>query len=471
MNTTTPEALRSRWNNCLEFIKNNIGPDPYATWFTRMVFEGVKKGNVVLSVPSHFFYEFVEENYSKVIRAAVKKEFGEGLGIAYDVKIDSAGEIRETEIPPKTVMPKQKQESGANKTPGFLETIEGAVPQALPSRLNPEYTFENFIEGEPNKLSRSIGMSIADKPGQMTFNPFFIYGQSGVGKTHLVNAIGNRIKQSDPTKRVLYVSAHLFLVQYGDASRRNLRNDFIHFYQSVDVLIIDDIQELSGESRKGTQEAFFHIFNHLQQTRHQLIMTSDRPPVELDDIEERLLTRFKWGLVAELQKPDEKLAKKILQSKVKREGLNFPKDVIEYIAQNASENIRDLEGVVNAILAYSVVYNSDVNMELTQRVVARSVKQKDKNISVGQVLERVSGFYNVTIKDICSASRKQLIAQARQVAMYLVQKHTGMSYSRIGSAIGKRDHSTVLHSCSVVERRINHDKNFRKDLETIEAGL
>lgn len=467
----TPEALQGKWNRCLEFIKNNVGPNPYATWFTRMLFEGVKNGTVVLSVPSHFFYEFVEENYSSVIRAAVKREFGEGLGIAYNVNIDSKGGLNETEIAPKTALPKQRAESNANKAPGFLEAIAGSVPQALPSRLTPEYTFESFIEGEPNKLPRSIGMSIADNPGQMTFNPFFIYGQSGVGKTHLVNAIGNRIKQHDPAKRVLYVSAHLFLVQYGDASRRNLRNDFIHFYQSVDVLIIDDIQELSGESRKGTQEAFFHIFNHLQQTKHQLIMTSDRPPVELDDIEERLLTRFKWGLVAELQKPDEKLARKILQSKVKREGLSFPKDVIEYIAKNASDNIRDLEGVVNAILAYSVVYNSDVDMELTQRVVARSVKQKDKNISVEHVLERVSGFYNITVKDICSASRKQLIAQARQVAMYLVQKHTGMSYSRIGSAIGKRDHSTVLHSCSVVERRINHDKNFRKDLETIEAGL
>lgn len=460
--------FKEKWDRCLSFIGNNVEKVAFGTFFTQIVFEGVESDTVILRVPSRFMCEYIDEHYIGILKAAVKREFGRDLKIGYKIQVDSENGLTALDGARGT---RRSGEENGNKTPGLIESQIGNVPQELDSRLNPDYTFETFVEGAANKLPRSIGMSVADKPGTNPFNPLFIYGKSGVGKTHLVNAIGNRIKQQDPRKRVLYISAHLFLVQYGDASRRNLRNDFIHFYQSVDVLIIDDIQELSGASRKGTQEAFFHIFNHLQQTQHQLIMTSDRPAVELEDIEERLLTRFKWGLVAELQKPDVKLAKKILQSKIKNNGLSFPKDVVDYIAENASENIRDLEGVVNAILAYSVVYNSDVDMELTKRVVARSVKQKDKTISVDRILDKVSKFFDVSTREICSSSRKQRIAQARQVSMYLVQKHTGMSYSGIGNAIGKRDHSTVLHSCSVVEHKINVDKIFRKDLENIEADL
>lgn len=465
------DILKDKWNACLGFIGNNIGTVSFNTWFKPIEFNGVEGNLVTLGVPSKFFREYIVEHYGGILFSALKREFGKEMKIAFDIAIDSEHKIGVIEEQSATTGQKPAPEVGGNKAPGLIEGLKGSAPQQLDSRLNPDYTFDNFIEGTSNKLPRSIGMSIADNPGQMTFNPLFIYGQSGVGKTHLVNAIGNRIKEMSPEKRVLYVSAHLFLVQYGDASRRNSRNDFIHFYQSVDVLIIDDIQELSGESRKGTQEAFFHIFNHLHQTHHQLIMTSDRPPVELEDVEERLLTRFKWGLVAELQKPDAKLAKKILVSKMKTNGLTFPREVVDYISSEASENIRNLEGVVNAILAYSVVYDTDVDMELTKRVMARTVKQKDKSISVDKIMEGVAKFYNVTVKDICSPSRKQIIAQARQVSMYLVQKHTGMSYSRIGSTIGKRDHSTVLHSCSVVERRINSDKSFRIDLENIEANL
>ncbi len=460
---------KEKWSRCLEFICNNVGEKPFSTWFGPIVFEGIKNKQAVLRVPSNFFCEYIEEHYIKVLRSAIELEFGKGINIVYNVVIDSGDGLVEKEM--SSPKDKPKPEYVGNKGPELIDGITGKYPQTLNSRLNPDNTFDNFIEGSSNKLPRSIGMSIADNPGQMTFNPFFIYGKSGVGKTHLVNAIGNRIKDNSPSTRVLYVSAHLFMVQYGDASRQNKRNDFINFYQSVDVLIIDDIQELAGETKKATQEAFFHIFNHLQQTRHQLIMTSDRPPVELEGVEDRLLTRFKWGLVAELQKPDVKLAKKILLNKIKREGLVFPKEVVDYIASNASENIRDLEGVLNAILAYSVVYDSEVDLELTKRVVARSVKQRDKNITVEKILEKVGAFYEVSTKEICSASRKQRITLARQVAMYFVQKYTGLSYSRIGSVVGKRDHSTVLHSCSVVSRRINSDKPFRKDLENIEANL
>lgn len=463
---------QEKWSRCLDFIGHNVESASFSTWFSPIVFEGVRRGQAVLRVPTQFFYEYIEEHYIGILRSAIHREFGEDVNIAYNVVTDSENNITTPLADDRrTTAVGIRPETRGNASPGLIDGLEGNVPQQLDSRLNPNYTFENFIEGDANKLPRSIGMSIADNPGQMTFNPLFVYGPSGVGKTHLANAIGIRIKERQPMRRVLYVSAHLFLVQYTDATRRNLRNDFLHFYQSIDVLIIDDIQEIAGESRKGTQEAFFHIFNHLQQTGHQLILTSDRPPVELEGVEERLLTRFKWGLVAELRKPDAKLARKILLHKIKCDGLVFPREVVDYVAANASQNIRDLEGVVNAILAYSVVYNSDVDLELAKRVVARSIRRREGNITIERIIDSVGQFYHLQPQDICSSSRKQLLVAARQIVMYLAQKHTGLSCSRIGYAVGGRDHSTVIHSCSVVERKIDTDKSFRKRLEEIEANL
>ena len=460
------------WKRCLDFISHNIDEKPFSTWFSPIRFDGFRGKQLILKVPSHFFYEYIEEHFITILRAAVEREFGDGITIGYRIETDSTNNISQSAVDNAhkgAVQPKER--AHANEAPSFMASLEGAAPQELDSQLNPDYTFENFIEGDSNKLPRSVGMSIADAPDQMTFNPLFIYGPSGVGKTHLVNAIGVRIKEKFPAKRVLYVSAHLFLVQYTDSVRKNKFNDFINFYQSVEVLIIDDIQEISGESKQKTQQAFFHIFNLFQQTRHQLIRTRDRPPIQLEGMEERLLTRFKWGLVAELEKPDTKLAKKILLDKIHRNGLKFPREVVDYIAENATENIRDLEGVINAMLAYSVVYNSDIDLELAQRVVARTVKLEQKPITINEIVEHVSEYYDIPVKDICSKSRKQFIAQARQVSMYLAQKHTGLSYSRIGSVIGKRDHSTVLHSCNVIEHRISTDKVFRREMENIEASF
>jgi chromosomal replication initiator protein len=470
MRSEKSTEIQEKWRRCLDFISHNVAPDSYSTWFTPIVFEGIKKNVAVLRVPSQFFYEYIEEHFIGYLRAAIKREFGEKINIGYNIVTDSINNINATALDNKgAVNIERRPETDGDKTPSFLSGLEQY--EEIESRLNPNYTFENFIEGESNKLPRSIGLAIADNPGQKTFNPFFIYGSSGVGKTHLLNAIGIRIKEKTPAKRVLYVSAHLFLIQYSDATRRNLRNDFLHFYQSIDVLLIDDIQEIAGETRKATQEAFFHIFNHLQQTGHQLIMTSDRPPVELEGVEERLLTRFKWGLVAELYKPDVKLARKILINKMHNDGLVFPKDVIDYIAVNASQNIRDLEGVINAILAYSVVYNCDVDINLAQKVIGRSIKPAKNNITTQEILNRVADFYKVSSRDICSSSRIRKLSIARQVSMYLAQKHTGLSYAKIGSEIGGRDHSTVLHSCTVVSKKISTDIDFRHSIESIESHL
>lgn len=336
-------------------------------------------------------------------------------------------------------------------------------------QLNRNYSFENFIEGVSNKLPRSVGQAIAEHPKQSTFNPLFIYGASGVGKTHLVNAIGAKIKELHPTKRVLYVSAHLFQVQYTDSVRKNTVNDFINFYQTIDVLIIDDVQEFASLTK--TQNTFFHIFNHLHQNGRQLILTSDRPPTALQGMEERLLTRFKWGLLAELEKPNQQLRHDILENKIRQDGLKIPEEVIDFVSENVNDSVRELEGIVNSLMAYSVVWNRDIDLPLAEQILKRAVKQENKPVTIDFILDKVCGYFNVKQEDVFTKCRKQPVAQVRQIAMYLAQKHTNLSLARIGSLIGKRTHATVLHSCSVVEDRLHVDKAFKSKMDEIEKLL
>ena len=330
-------------------------------------------------------------------------------------------------------------------------------------------SFSNYIEGDSNKLPRSIGLSIAEHPNTTQFNPMFIFGPSGCGKTHLINAIGLKIKQLYPQKRVLYISARLFQVQYTNSVLNNTTNDFINFYQTIDVLIVDDIQEWITATK--TQDTFFHIFNHLFKNGKRIILASDRPPVELKGMNERLLTRFACGLIAELEKPNVQLCIDILNSKIKRDGLNIPDDVVQFIAQTANGSVRDLEGVINSLLAYSVVYNSNIDMRLAERVIKRSVKIDDEPLTIDEIIDKVCSHFNVTTTAVNSRSRKQDIVLARQVSMYLAQKHTKMPASRIGKLVGGRDHSTVLHSCSQIEKRLQVDKGFTAELSTIENSF
>ena len=288
------------------------------------------------------------------------------------------------------------------------------------------------------------------------------FGAPGVGKTHLVNAIGAKIKELHPEKRVLYVSAHLFQVQYTDSVRKNTVNDFINFYQTIDVLIIDDVQEFASLTK--TQNTFFHIFNHLHQNGKQLILTSDRPPTALQGMEERLLTRFKWGLLAEIEKPNQQLRHDILESKVRRDHLKMPEDVIDYVSENVNDSVRELEGVVNSLMAYSVVWNRDIDLPLAEQILKRAVKAENKPITIDLILDKVCGYFNVKQEEVFTKCRKQPVAQVRQIAMYLAQKHTNLSLARIGTLIGKRTHATVLHSCNVVEDRLHVDKNFKSKL-------
>ena len=450
------------WNRCLEIIRDNVPEQTYKTWFLPIIPLKYEDKTLVVQVPSQFFYEFLEDKFVDLLRKTLYKVIGEGTKLMYNVMVDkSSRKTVDLESTQRTIIPqKQMMDKRIPQIP---------VPELDP-HLNPEYNFETFIEGYSNKLSRSVAEAVALNPAKTIFNPLFLYGASGVGKTHLANAIGTKIKELYPEKRVLYVSAHLFQVQYTDSVRNNTTNDFINFYQTIDILIIDDIQEFAGVTK--TQNTFFHIFNHLHQNGKQLILTSDRAPVMLQGMEERLLTRFKWGLVAELEKPDIELRKNILRNKIKRDGLTIPESVISYIAESVNESVRELEGIVNSLLAQSILFKREIDLDLAQRIVRKAVKcAESKPMTVSDIIARVCEHYKIDETAIHTKTRKREVVQVRQVAMYLAKKHTDTSSSKIGQLIGNKDHATVLHACKIVKDQVDVDKSFKAEIEEIEMSL
>ena len=459
----TPKAL---WGDCLHLIRENVTEQQYKT---PIVFEkyDVESQTLLIQVPSRYVYEYLEQYYVTLLSKVLCRCFGTNVQLNYRIVVDKAHRLTVEEEGSEPVNIERPQETTrANKAP---TPLDAAVPQDLNPQLDVHKTFQTFIEGDSNKLPRTVGLSIAEHPGKSTFNPFFVYGPSGCGKTHLINAIGVKCKEMYPQQRVLYVSARLFQVQFSDATRRNTVNDFIHFYQTIDVLIVDDIQEWATAPK--TLDTFFHIFNHLFRNGKQIILASDRPPVDLQGMKDRLLTRFACGLIAELEKPNVQLCVDILHSKCKRDGLKIPEDVIRFIAETANGSVRDLEGVINSLMAYSIVYNSDVDMRLAERVIKRAVKVDNKPLTVDDILEKVCGHYHVTPQNVFSKSRKRDYVIVRQVSMYLAQKYTKMPASRIGQLIGGRDHSTVIHSCSTIEQRLKVDKSFSAELSSIENSF
>jgi len=454
----------SLWSQCLCIIKDNVPDLSYSTWFSPIVPLKYEDKALLIQVPSHFFYEQLENQYADLIGKALFRITGENTGLLYQVMVSSDATIR---LVPDRNHPVINKISNIPTRPAMpTSPFDQIVPGNLDSQLNTNLNFGNFIGGESNMLARTAGYSIAEKPGKTVFNPLFVYGKSGVGKTHLLHAIGISALQQNENLRVLYVSSHLFQVQYSQAYLNNTVNDFIHFYQSIDILLIDDIHELSGKT--GTQNVFFHIFNHLHQNGRQLVITCDRPPKDIVGIDDRLLTRFKWGLTAEMQKPNYDLRIAILQSKILRDGLHFSDDVIEYIAHNATENVRDLEGIVVSLMAHSVIYEKEVDMELTKRVVSNAINIQERLISVELIEEEVCKYFNLEPSLIHTKSKKQEISQARQIAMFLSRKYTDKSYSNIGEMIGKRDHATVLHACKTVGNWIETDKKFKNSIHEIE---
>jgi chromosomal replication initiator protein len=347
--------------------------------------------------------------------------------------------------------------------------IPGIRNIKIESQLNPNYNFDNFLEGDSNRLARSAGMAVANKPGGTSFNPLLIFGGVGLGKTHLAHAIGVEIKDKYPERTVLYISAEKFTQQYIESVKKNTRNDFIHFYQLVDVLIIDDVQFLSGKS--GTQDVFFHIFNHLHQNGKQVILTSDKAPVDMQDIEQRLLSRFKWGLSAELQNPDYETRISILKNKLYRDGVEMPDDIVDYVAKHIKTNIRELEGAIISLIAQSSFNKKEVTLELAQQVVEKFVKNTKREVSIDYIQKVVSDYFEMDVATLQSKTRKRHIVQARQLAMFFAKKFTKASLASIGSQIGKRDHATVLHACKTVDNLAETDKQFRKYIDDLTKKL
>ena len=458
------------WDKCLALIRENLSEQQFNAWFKGIVFESFNEGTktVLLRVPSMFVYEYLEENYVDLLRKVLTRNFGPNINLSYRVVTDNENKQTQTlegdEPTDEALKPRQRED--VNQAPTMLDA---APSNEIDSQLNPHLTFKNYVEGNSNKLPRSIGQSIAEHPQSTQFNPFFVYGPSGCGKTHLINAMGVETKSLYPEKRVLYISARLFEVQYTNAVLRNNINDFINFYQTIDVLIVDDVQEWEGKT--GTLNTFFHIFDYLFRNGKRIILACDRPPVELKGMNERLITRFKVGLVAEMEKPNAQLCADILRRQVQHDGLNVPEDVIQFIAATANGSVRDLQGVINSLMAYSVVYNCEIDMQLAQRVIKRSVKVNEEPLTVDEIIESVCQHYNVTTANINSRSRKKEYVMARQVSIYLAQKYTKMPASRIGRLVGGRDHSTVIYSCNQVEQRIKIDKKFSSEITSIENSL
>lgn len=470
-------TAQSVWDNCLSFIKDNIQPQAYKTWFEPI--KPVKLTNKALSiqVPSKFFYEWLEEHYVKLLKVALVKELGNTARLVYIIKMENTYGNKKPfteKIPSANRSNVKSQEIDVpikNKSPELKNPfiIPGIRNVKIESQLNPNYNFDNFLEGDSNRLARSAGMAVANKPGGTSFNPLLIFGGVGLGKTHIAHAIGVEIKDKYPEKTVLYISAEKFTQQYIESVKKNTRNDFIHFYQLIDVLIIDDVQFFSGKS--GTQDVFFHIFNHLHQNGKQVILTSDKAPVDMQDIEQRLLSRFKWGLSAELQTPDFETRVSIVKNKLYRDGVEMPNDIVEYVAKNIKTNVRELEGAIISLIAQSSFNKKEVTIELAKQVVEKFVKNTKREVSIDYIQKVVSDYFQMDVSTLQSKTRKRHIVQARQLAMFFAKKFTKASLASIGSQIGKRDHATVLHACKTVDNLSSTDKQFRKYVEDLTKKL
>ncbi|WP_407429216.1 chromosomal replication initiator protein DnaA [Arcticibacter sp.] len=464
------------WNQCLQIIKDNIPTQSYKTWF-----EPIKalrlEGNVLtIQVPSLFFYEWLEEHYVGLLRKTVKKQLGDEGRLEYNIVVEKSSSSK----PYTTNMPSTGNGSEAkyqsipvavtlNKDIKNPFVIPGLKKLQVDPQLNPNYCFENFIEGDCNRLARSAGYAVAAKPGGTSFNPLLLYGGVGLGKTHLGQAIGNEIKRTSPDKLVIYVSCEKFCQQFVDSLKNNTINDFVNFYQAMDVIIMDDVHNFAGKEK--TQDIFFHIFNHLHQSGKQVILTSDKAPKDLAGLEERLLSRFKWGLSADLQVPDLETRMAILKKKMYADGIELPSEVIEYVAHNIDNNVRELEGAMVSLLAQSTLNKKDIDLALAKSMLKNFIKHTSREISMEYIQKLVCEYFEVPVEMVKSKTRKREIVQARQISMYLAKSHTKTSLKSIGQFFGGRDHSTVIYACQTVEDLIDTDKKFKNYVQDIQKKL
>lgn len=462
------------WNKCLEVIKDNTSEQSYSTWFMPIIPLSLKNDVLTIQVPSQFFYEYLEERYIDLLRLTIKRFLGPEGKLEYNIIMDS------TDNSYTMVMPGSNRNNTRNligrPAPENLSQgpinpfiIPGLKKLQIDSQLNENYTFENFIEGDCNRVARQGGLAVAENPGKTAFNPLLIYSNTGLGKTHLCHAIGLEIKRRFPDKTVLYVQAEQFTNQYVTASKNKNLNDFVHFYQMIDVLIIDDIQFLAKKTL--TQETFFHIFNYLHQNNKQLIITSDKLPADLQDMEPRLMSRFKWGLTADLQMPDVATRAAILRNKLYSNGITLPNEIIDYLANNVRTNIRELEGVLISLMAQSSLNKKAITIDLTQQIIDRFVRNSVKEVSVEYIINIVCDYFNIPVEQLSQKTRKHQVVQARQIAMYLSKKYSNASLASIGKQCGNKDHATVYHACKTVTDRLDTDKQFKIMLGEIEKKV
>ncbi len=466
------------WLDCLRIIRDNISPNSYHTWFAPIRPVGLRNHVLTLQVPSQFFYEWLEEHYIDLLKKTIKKQLGPDGRLEYSIIMDSASD---TANPQPYAIHAPTLNKQALKNPPLTLPVNVERDQTIPNpfiipglkkmNIHPQlvdaYNFDNFVQGDCNRLARSAGLAVGQNPGKTSFNPFLIYSGNGLGKTHLAHAIGIEVKTYFPEKTVLYVSAEQFTSQFVDSVRNNSQNDFIHFYQMIDVLIVDDIHSLAGKEK--TQDVFFHLFNHLHQKGKQIVITSDLPPVEMKGIEPRLLSRCKWGLSADLQAPDYETRMAILQKKIYNDGVDMPQAVVELIASSISTNIREMEGALISILAQSSMNKKEITPTLAAKVIEKFVRNTPREITVEYIQKVVSDYFNISIEKIHSKTRKREIVQARQLAMYFSKNYTKSSLAAIGSKCGKKDHATVLHACKTVRNLSETDRNFKKYVEELDS--
>lgn len=461
-------SYNSNWHKCLLSIKEHTTNEEFVKWFKPIVLHGYDGETLRLRVPNENYVAQIEKHYGTMLKPIIFKEFGNNTKLKYAIPQQEVAEALASgnEMSPINAF-LNKTNTQNIKNPFVIPGIKKVV---VDPQLNFDYTFENFVEGECNHLARSASKKISMEPGTTPFNPIFIYGDSGLGKTHLAQAIGIEVKKRFPDKYVLYVSAQKFQAQYTSAMQRKEINDFIHFYQMIDVLIVDDIQEFSGNKR-GTQNTFFNIFNHLYLSKKQLVLTSDKPPVELSDIEERLLTRFKWGLSVELTTPNFETKVKIIKSKCQRLNVQLNDEIIEFLAENINANIREIEGAISSFIANATLLKRPATIGLAKDILKAYVNFKQKDNSVEHIINLVSNSFKISVEDIMSRKRTRDVSQARQVVVYLAKQYTRLALKSIGEAVGCKSHATVMHSCKMVANFIETDKDFKLQLEQLEKQL
>ena len=461
------------WEKCLNIIKDNVNWRTYQTWFEPVKAVGLNDNVLTLQVPSQFFYEWLEEHYVELLGKTIKRVLGRVGRLEYRIMMESSASNRNPasiNMPGSTHnkptrennyvdMPLKWDDPHNIKTP---YAIPGLKRMQIDPQLNSNYVFENFVEGDCNRVARSAGIHVAQKPGATSFNPLVVFGGVGWGKTHLVQAIGNEVRRQHPNKSVLYVSAEKFINQFIDHSKNNEVNDFIHFYQLIDVLIMDDIHLFVSAPK--TQDVFFAIFNHLHQSGKQIILTSDTAPRDMEGMQERLLSRFRWGLNADIQAPDFETRQAILQVKMRQEGLEIPEDVVKYVAYNIQSNVRELEGALIALFAQATLNKKEIDIDLAKRVMKNFVKTAAREMTIENIQKLVCDYYHVSYDRLLTKTRKREVVLARQITMYFAKKFTKQSLKTIGDHFGGFDHTTVIHSCQTVENLMETDTEYKENL-------